>query len=294
MLIIDGETRCDSHGNVWQDESSELFETLQEIEIYFKQYKCSLIFGNISDDWKIYIANAFKCFNDDHYKAYLPIKDCYENPDFIHTMYSVLGQYYSSYIPCLELDVPIHQFADNIIASSKFPKILALSPMAIEKVSLKFINDDFIAKALEANPRILRFLPQRRITFSIALEAVKLDGDVLQYVPMYLRGNRRIADAAIESNPYALEYVHKKISNHSSFYIKAIEKLMLKGPCTKLIGLDIIRDIYTNKQLEKIVVHFNNRIIKQHLWNLWKLKNIETDMLLMAHMKQFFLYRNIE
>ena len=294
MLIIDGETRCDIDGDVLQEESSELFETLQEVDTYFKQYKRSLIFGNISDDWKIYIANAYKCFNDDHYKAYLPIKDCYENPDFIHTMYSVLGRYYSSYMPWWEHDVPIHQFADNIITSSKFPKILALSPRAIEKVSLKFINDDFIAKAVKANPRILKYIPQRRITFSIALEAVKLDGDVLQYVPMYLRGNRRIADAAIESNPYALEYVHKKISNHSSFYIKAIEKLMLKGPCSELIGLDIIRDIYTNKQLEKIVVHFNNRTIKQHLWNLWKLKNIETDILLMAHMKQLFLHGNIE
>ena len=294
MLIIDGETRCDIDGDVWHDESSELFETLQEVDTYFNKYKCSLIFGNISDDWKIYIANAYKCFNDDHYKAYLPIKDCYENPDFIHKMYSVLGRFYSFYMPWLEFDVPIHQFADNIITNSKFPKILALSPRAIRKVSLKFINDDFIAKALKANPRILKFLPLRRITFSIALEAVKLDGDVLQYVPMYLRGNRRIADAAIESNPYALEYVHKKISNHSSFYIKAIEKLMLKGPHTELIGLDIIRDMYTNKQLEKIVVHFNNRTIKQHLWNLWKLKNIETDILLMAHMKQLFLYRNIE
>ena len=294
MLIVDGETGCDVHGNVWHEESSELFETLQEVEVYFNEHRCSLIFGSISDDWKVYIANAYKCDNDVHYKAYLPIKDCYENPDFIHKMYSVLGRFYSSYMPWFAFDVPIHKFADKIITSSKFPKILALSPRAIEKVSLKFINDDFIAKALEANPRILRFLPQRRITFSIALEAVKLDGAVLQYVPMYLRGNRTIADAAIESNPYALEYVHKKISNHSSFYIKAIEKLMLKGPCTKLIGLDIIRDIYTNKQLEKIVVHFNNRTIKQHLWNLWKLKNIETDILLMAHMKQLFLHGNIE
>ena len=294
MLIIDGETVCDVHGNVWQEESSELFETLQEVEIYFKKYERFLIFGNISDDWKVYIANAFLCVNDEHYKAYLPIKDCYENPDFIYKMYSVLEEFYSSFLPWLEFDVPIHQFTDNIITSAKFPNILALSPKAIKKVSLKFFNDDFIAKALKANPRILRFLPYRRITFSIALEAVKIDGAVLQYVPMYLRGNRTIVDAAIESNPYALEFVHKKISNHSSFYIKAIEKLMLKGSCTELIGLDIIRDIYTNKQLEKIVVHFDNRRIKQHLWNLWKLKNIETDILLMAHMKQLFLHGNIE
>jgi len=293
MLIIDGETRHDVDGYVWQDDSSELFETLQEVEIYFNEDPCSLIFGDTSDDWKIYIANAYKCWNDEHYKAYLPI-DCYENPDFIHKMYSVLGQYYSSYAPWYEWDVPIHQFADNIITSSKFPKILAVSARAIEKVSLKFFRDDFIEKAIKANPRILKFLPRRRITFSIALEAVKLEGMVLRYVPRYLRGNRTIADAAIESNPYALEYVHKKISNHSSFYIKAIEKLMLKGPCSELIGLDIIRDIYTNKQLENIVVHFNNRTIKQHLWNLWKLKNIETDILLMAHMKQLFLYRNTE
>ena len=286
MLIIDGETRCDSHGNVWQDESSELFETLQEIEIYFKQYKCSLIFGNISDDWKIYIANAFKCRNDEHYKAYLPIKDCYENPDFIHKMYSVLGRFLSSFIPGMELDAPIHQFADNIIISSKFPKILALSPMAIRRVSLKFINDDFIAKALKANPRILKFLPRRRITFSIALEAVKLDGAVLQYVPMYLRGNRRIADAAIESNPYALDHVHKKISNHSSFYIKAIEKLM---PCTEFIASGIIRDTYTNKQLEKMIVNFEDKVVRRVLWSLWCDRSEETDVLLIAKMKHRFL-----
>ena len=286
MLIIDGETRCDSHGNVWQDESSELFETLQEIEIYFKQYKYSLIFGNISDDWKIYIANAFKCRNDEHYKAYLPIKDCYENPDFIHKMYSVLGRFLSSFIPGMELDAPIHQFADNIIISSKFPKILALSPMAIRRVSLKFINDDFIAKALKANPRILKFLPRRRITFSIALEAVKLDGAVLQYVPMYLRGNRRIADAAIESNPYALDHVHKKISNHSSFYIKAIEKLM---PCTEFIASGIIRDTYTNKQLEKMIVNFEDKVVRRVLWSLWCDRSEETDVLLIAKMKHRFL-----
>ena len=286
MLIIDGETRCDIDGDVWHDESSELFETLQEVDTYFNKYKCSLIFGNISDDWKIYIANAFKCFNDDHYKAYLPIKECYENPDFIHKMYSVLGRFYSSYTPWLEFNVPIHKFADNIITSSKFPKILALSPRAIEKVSLKFINDDFIAKALEANPRILRFLPQRRITFSIALEAVKLDGAVLQYVPMYLRGNRTIADAAIESNPYALEYVHKKISNHSSFYIKAIEKLM---PCTEFIASVIIRDTYTNKQLEKMIVNFEDKFVRRVLWSLWCDRSVETDVLLIAKMKHRFL-----
>ena len=38
MLIIDGETRCDIDGDVLM-ESSELFETLQEVDTYFKQYR---------------------------------------------------------------------------------------------------------------------------------------------------------------------------------------------------------------------------------------------------------------
>ena len=35
MLIVDGETRCDIDGHFWHEESSELFETLQEVEEYF-------------------------------------------------------------------------------------------------------------------------------------------------------------------------------------------------------------------------------------------------------------------
>ena len=115
-------------------------------------------------------------------------------------------------------------------------------------LSLKFVDNDLpsylaiACKAVTQNPKSLTFVPEEmkkdvilqsiresrrasifeslpeelRADREVVLEAVRLDGDCLQYASKELRDDREVVLAAVESKGSALQYASKNIQNDTT------------------------------------------------------------------------------
>ena len=285
---------------------TSIFENIQEMNDWFEDQGSQIDFGNIPENWQLEIGNAYYVFLDgitDYYYEYLPL-ELWDNPQFIYKAYKILTDYMlykrGAILPWNDQYFSFPgPFSEKVINSPEFLKIIELSPEAITKVGrLDFTKDDFLENVLEANWEAFFYCPPRvKKSYSCVLKAVSIEGSCLEHASSALKKEKVIIDAALNSNPYALKYVPKSIANQPSFYLKAIPALVR----TQNYPQDFTKDspefhiysnalnIYSNKQLEKMIVNFEDKILRRVLWSLWCDRSLETDVLLIAKMKHHFL-----
>lgn len=285
---------------------TSIFENIKEMNDFFADEEGSLInFGNIPENWQIEIGNAYHVYLEgisDYYYEYLPL-ELWENPQFIYKAYKILTDHIHngsgrSAWNKVYFSFP-GSFSKKVINSPEFLKIIKLSPEAITKVGmLDFTKDDFLENVLKANWEALWYCPPRvKKSYSCMLKAVSIEGLCLADASSVLKKEKAIIDAALNSNPHALQHVPKSIANQPSYYLRAIPALVSTRNYLQDFSIDsrefhIYPDalkIYSNKQLEKMIVNFEDKVVRRVLWSLWCDRSAETDVLLIAKMKHHFL-----
>ena len=289
-----------------------IFENIQEMNDWFADEWGSLInFGNIPENWQLEIGNAYYVYHDgisDIYQEYLPL-ELWENPQFIYKAYKTIRDYihlgkgidsWSTFPRLDKRDFSFPgSFSKKVINSPEFLKIIKLSPEAITKVGmLDFTKDDFLENVLKANWEAFMYCPPRvKKSYSCVLKAVSIEGSCLEHASSALKKEKAIIDAALNSNPYALKYIPKSIANQPSYYLRAIPALVRTKTWPQNSSIDRPEfhiypnalNIYSNKQLEKMIVNFEDKLVRRVLWSLWCDRSLETDVLLIAKMKHRFL-----
>ena len=269
-----------------------IYENHQEMtEDYVFHEICCLDFGNIPNNWQIEIANAYLLYKyfyldyyHDEYLDYMPM-ELWESPQFFYKTYEILCD------ADHDFDFPVTIFSEKVINSPEFLRIIALAPNAMRKVRFKnYKHEDFLKNILQIRWEAFEYcLPRIKKSYSCVLDAVKINGACLKHAAFNLKAEKAIADAALKTNPYAIEFIQKSLTNKPSFYTKAIKSLLPVDAYKAGKGLDTLNRIYTNKQLEKMVVHFNSKRIRSCLYDLWKARSQEVDVLLIAKMKHHFM-----
>ena len=98
--------------------------------------------------------------------------------------------------------------------------------------------------------------------------------------------------------PYQLKQLSlESLLNQPSYYLRAIPALVRTKTYPQNSSIDrpefhiypIALNIYSNKQLEKMIVNFEDKLVRRVLWSLWCDRSLETDVLLIAKMKHRFL-----
>jgi len=275
-----------------------IFENIEEMNDWFADEWGSLInFGNIPENWQLEIGNAYYVYHDgisDIYQEYLPL-ELWENPQFIYKAYKTIRDYIDKKAFSKSAFSFPGSFSKKVINSPEFLKIIKLSPEAITKVGmLDFTKDDFLENVLKANWEAFMYCPPRvKKSYSCVLKAVSIEGSCLRHASSALKKEKAIIDAALNSNPHALVYIPKSIANQSSYYLRAIPALVRTQTFPQDFTKDspelIVLNIYTNKQLEKMIVNFEDKFVRKVLWSLWCDRSEETDVLLIAKMKHRFL-----
>ena len=284
-----------------------IFENIQEMNDWFADNEGDLIdFGNIPENWQLEIGNAYYVYHDgfsDYYYEYLPL-ELWENPQFIYKAYKILTDYIHNGSGSLNWwDIEYFSFpgsfSKKVINSPEFLKIIKLSPEAISKVGmLDFTKDDFLENVLKANWEAFMYCPPRVTkSYSCVLKAVSIEGSCLEHASSALKKEKAIIDEALNTNPHALEYIPKSIANQPSYYLRAIPALVRKQNYPQDFSIDSREfhiypnalNIYSNKQLEKMIVNFEDKVVRRVLWSLWCDRSLETDLLLIAKMKHRFL-----
>jgi hypothetical protein len=288
-----------------------IFENIQEMNDWFADEYTLIHFGNIPENWQLEIANAYYVYHygiSDIYQEYLPL-ELWENPQFIYKAYKTirdyihLGKGIDSWSTFPRLDKRYFSFpgsfSKKVINSPEFLKIIKLSPEAITKVGmLDFTKDDFLDNVLKANWEAFMYCPPRvKKSYSCVLKAVLIEGSCLEHASSALKKEKAIIDAALNSNPHALKYIPKSIANQPSYYLRAIPALVRTKTWPQNSSIDRPEfhiypnalNIYSNKQLEKMIVNFEDKLVRRVLWSLWCDRSLETDVLLIAKMKHRFL-----
>ena len=282
-----------------------IFENIQEMNDWFEDQGSQIDFGNIPENWQLEIGNAYYVYHDgisDYYYEYLPL-ELWENPQFIYKAYKILTDYIHNGVGILSWNKDYFSFpgsfSKKVINSPEFLKIIKLSPEAITKVGmLDFTKDDFLDNVLKANWEAFMYCPPRvKKSYSCVLKAVLIEGSCLEHASSALKKEKAIIDAALNSNPYALKYIPKSIANQPSYYLRAIPALVRTKTWPQNSSIDRPEfhiypnalNIYSNKQLEKMIVNFEDKLVRRVLWSLWCDRSLETDVLLIAKMKHRFL-----
>ena len=281
---------------------TDIFENIQEMNDWFAVIEGDLInFGNIPENWQLEIGNAYYVYHygiSDIYQEYLPL-ELWENPQFIYKAYKIIRDYIDKKAFSKSAFSFPGSFSKKVINSPEFLKIIKLSPEAITKVgSPDFTKDDFLENVLKANWEAFMYCPPRvKKSYSCVLKAVSIEGSCIEHASSALKKEKAIIDAALNSNPHALKYIPKSIANQPSFYLRAIPALVRTQNYPQDSSIDsrefhiypIALNIYTNKQLEKMIINFEDKVVRRVLWSLWCDGSLETDVLLIAKMKHHFL-----
>ena len=274
-----------------------IYENYQEVEYHWHNYEFSNANANIPNNWKLEIANAFMVYEDgysEYYQEYLPM-DLWENPRFIYEAYNAIIS---------NLDTGFNfpaTISDKVVNSPEFFKILSIAPQCLENLYFRqYKQIEFFKKIIQTNSAAFQYcLPRIQKSHTYALEAVKINGHCLEHVAFNLKADKTIVTTALNNTPYAIRHAQKKLANDPKYFVDAITKCIEEDDSQPIhqypfddmstIHENFWSGIYTNKQLEKMVVKFKDKKIRSRLYEIWKNRTLENDVLLLANMKKRFL-----
>ena len=274
-----------------------IYENYQEVEYHWHNYEFSNANANIPNNWKLEISNAFMVYEDgysEYYQEYLPM-DLWENPRFIYEAYNTIIS---------NLDTGFNfpaTISDKVVNSPEFFKILSIAPQCLENLYFRqYKQIEFFKKIIQTNSAAFQYcLPRIQKSHTYALEAVKINGHCLEHVAFNLKADKTIVTTALNNTPYAIRHAQKKLANDPKYFVDAITKCIEEDDSQPIhqypfddmstIHENFWSGIYTNKQLEKMVVKFKDKKIRSRLYEIWKNRTLENDVLLLANMKKRFL-----
>ena len=274
-----------------------IYENYQEVEYHWHNYEFSNANANIPNNWKLEIANAFMVYEDgysEYYQEYLPM-DLWENPRFIYEAYNAIIS---------NLDTGFNfpaTISDKVVNSPEFFKILSIAPQCLENLYFRqYKQIEFFKKIIQTNSAAFQYcLPRIQKSHTYVLEAVKINGHCLEHVAFNLKADKTIVTTALNNTPYAIRHAQKKLANDPKYFVDAITKCIEEDDSQPIhqypfddmstIHENFWSGIYTNKQLEKMVVKFKDKKIRSRLYEIWKNRTLENDVLLLAKMKKHFL-----
>ena len=274
-----------------------IYENYQEVEYHWHNYEFSNANANIPNNWKLEISNAFMVYEDgysEYYQEYLPM-DLWENPRFIYEAYNAIIS---------NLDTGFNfpaTISDKVVNSPEFFKILSIAPQCLENLYFRqYKQIEFFKKIIQTNSAAFQYcLPRIQKSHTYVLEAVKINGHCLEHVAFNLKADKTIVTTALNNTPYAIRHAQKKLANDPKYFVDAITKCIEEDDSQPIhqypfddmstIHENFWSGIYTNKQLEKMVVKFKDKKIRSRLYEIWKNRTLENDVLLLANMKKRFL-----
>ena len=274
-----------------------IYENYQEVLCDWHNYEFSNANANIPNNWKLEIANAFMVYQDgysEYYQEYLPM-DLWENPRFIYEAYNTIIS---------NLDTGFNfpaTISDKVVNSPEFFKILSIAPQCLENLYFRqYKQIEFFKKIIQTNSAAFQYcLPRIQKSHTYVLEAVKINGHCLEHVAFNLKADKTIVTTALNNTPYAIRHAQKKLANDPKYFVDAITKCIEEDDSQPIhqypfddmstIHENFWSGIYTNKQLEKMVVKFKDKKIRSRLYEIWKNRTLENDVLLLANMKKRFL-----
>ena len=274
-----------------------IYENYQEVLCDWHNYEFSNANANIPNNWKLEIANAFMVYEDgysEYYQEYLPM-DLWENPRFIYEAYNTIIS---------NLDTGFNfpaTISDKVVNSPEFFKILSIAPQCLENLYFRqYKQIEFFKKIIQTNSAAFQYcLPRIQKSHTYVLEAVKINGHCLEHVAFNLKADKTIVTTALNNTPYAIRHAQKKLANDPKYFVDAITKCIEEDDSQPIhqypfddmstIHENFWSGIYTNKQLEKMVVKFKDKKIRSRLYEIWKNRTLENDVLLLANMKKRFL-----
>ena len=253
--------------------------------------------GNLPNNWKLEIANAYMVYQDgysEYYQEYLPM-DLWENPRFIYEAYNTIIS---------NLDTGFNfpaTISDKVVNSPEFFKILSIAPQCLENLYFRqYKQIEFFKKIIQTNSAAFQYcLPRIQKSHTYVLEAVKINGHCLEHVAFNLKADKTIVTTALNNTPYAIRHAQKKLANDPKYFVDAITKCIEEDDSQPIhqypfddmstIHENFWSGIYTNKQLEKMIVKFKDKKTRSRLYEIWKNRTLENDVLLLAKMKKHFL-----
>tara|TARA_Y100000748_G_scaffold77181_2_gene63665 strand:- start:746 stop:1600 length:855 start_codon:yes stop_codon:yes gene_type:complete len=274
-----------------------IYENYQEVLCDWHNYEFSNANANIPNNWKLEFANAFMVYQDgysEYYQEYLPM-DLWENPRFIYEAYNTIIS---------NLDTGFNfpaTISDKVVNSPEFFKILSIAPQCLENLYFRqYKQIEFFKKIIKTNSAAFQYcLPRIQKSHTYVLEAVKINGHCLEHVAFNLKADKTIVTTALNNTPYAIRHAQKKLANDPKYFVDAITKCIEEDDSQPIhqypfddmstIHENFWSGIYTNKQLEKMVVKFKDKKIRSRLYEIWKNRTLENDVLLLANMKKRFL-----
>ncbi len=274
-----------------------IYENYQEVLCDWHNYEFSNANANIPNNWKLEFANAFMVYQDgysEYYQEYLPM-DLWENPRFIYEAYNTIIS---------NLDTGFNfpaTISDKVVNSPEFFKILSIAPQCLENLYFRqYKQIEFFKKIIQTNSAAFQYcLPRIQKSHTYVLEAVKINGHCLEHVAFNLKADKTIVTTALNNTPYAIRHAQKKLANDPKYFVDAITKCIEEDDSQPIhqypfddmstIHENFWSGIYTNKQLEKMVVKFKDKKIRSRLYEIWKNRTLENDVLLLANMKKRFL-----
>ena len=274
-----------------------IYENYQEVEYHWHNYEFSNANANIPNNWKLEISNAFMVYEDgysEYYQEYLPM-DLWENPRFIYEAYNAIIS---------NLDTGFNfpaTISDKVVNSPEFFKILSIAPQCLENLYFRqYKQIEFFKKIIQTNSAAFQYcLPRIQKSHTYVLEAVKINGHCLEHVAFNLKADKTIVTTALNNTPYAIRHAQKKLANDPKYFVDAITKCIEEDDSQPIhqytfddmstIHENFWSGIYTNKQLEKMVVKFKDKKTRSRLYEIWKNRTLENDVLLLAKMKKHFL-----
>mgnify|MGYP001323347286 FL=1 len=274
-----------------------IYENYQEVEYDWHNYEFSNANANIPNNWKLEIANALMVYEhgySEYYQEYLPM-DLWENPRFIYEAYNTIIS---------NLDTGFNfpaTISDKVVNSPEFFKILSIAPQCLENLYFRqYKQIEFFKKIIQTNSAAFQYcLPRIQKSHTYVLEAVKINGHCLEHVAFNLKADKTIVTTALNNTPYAIRHAQKKLANDPKYFVDAITKCIEEDDSQPIhqypfddmstIHENFWSGIYTNKQLEKMVVKFKDKKIRSRLYEIWKNRTLENDVLLLANMKKRFL-----
>ena len=274
-----------------------IYENYQEVEYHWHNYEFSNANANIPNNWKLEFANALMVYQDgysEYYQEYLPM-DLWENPRFIYEAYNAIIS---------NLDTGFNfpaTISDKVVNSPEFFKILSIAPQCLENLYFRqYKQIEFFKKIIQTNSAAFQYcLPRIQKSHTYVLEAVKINGHCLEHVAFNLKADKTIVTTALNNTPYAISHAQKKLANDPKYFVDAITKCIEDSQSIQEYPYDDMKTIYDNdtfwsciysdKQLEKMVVKFKDKKIRSRLYEIWKNRTLENDVLLLANMKKRFL-----
>ena len=279
-----------------------IYQNYQEMNEDLNNYVFSGIdFGNIPNNWKLEIVNAYMVYQDGYsvyYEEYMPM-DLWENPRFIYQAYNIIMSEIENDFD-MRFNVPA-TMSDKVVNSPEFFEILSIAPQCLEKLYFRQYKEiDFFKKIIQTNPTAFAYcLPRIKKSHTYVLEAVKINGHCLEHAAFNLKADKTIVTTALNNTPYAIRHAQKKLANDPKYFVDAITKCIEDSQSIQEYPYDDMKTIgdnekfwsciYSDKQLEKMVVKFKDKKIRSRLYKIWKNRTLENDVLLLAKMKKHFL-----